>query len=81
MDNDITYLVVMVLGTISSIFLGFSNHILQKLACLIFASIMFIQAGVCIYDGVNGLHRKMKNKSSLMDSEAKHIKLAKRWRR
>lgn len=82
MDNDITYLLVMVLGTISSIFSVFSIKVFHKMACFIFASFMFIRAGTCIYDGVNGLHRKTKNKFSLVvDTEVKHIKIAKRWRR
>lgn len=63
MNNDIIYLISTTLGTGFLMYLFVGKKFYKKILSLTLASFLLVQAGVCVYKGVNGLHLKKKSES------------------
>lgn len=61
MNNDMVYLVMMILGTLT---LGMSTalkHPYQKVLFFTITCFLFLQAGICVYNGVYGNSLAMRH--------------------
>lgn len=71
MNNDMVYLVVMTIGTIALGLAMALKPISQKVLCSILAGFMFLQSGICAYNGMYGNVLKMRQFSFFTVAEAR----------